>query len=38
MVTASGYVKRLPMEEFEAQSRGGKGKAGTRLATDDDKV
>lgn len=38
MVTASGYVKRLPILEFEAQSRGGKGKAGTKLSTDDDQV
>lgn len=38
ILTASGYVKRLPIEEFEAQSRGGKGKAGTKLATEDDKV
>jgi DNA gyrase subunit A len=38
IVTASGYVKRIPILEFEAQSRGGKGKAGTKLATDDDQV
>ena len=38
MVTTSGYVKRLPILEFEAQSRGGKGKAGTKLATQDDQV
>ena len=24
MMTNSGYIKRLPIEEFEAQSRGGK--------------
>jgi DNA gyrase subunit A len=38
MMTNSGYIKRLPIEEFEAQSRGGKGKAGARLSTDDDSV
>jgi DNA gyrase subunit A len=38
MVTASGYVKRLSIKEFEAQSRGGKGKAGTKFATEDDQV
>ena len=32
MVTRSGYVKRLPVEEFEAQSRGGRGKAGAKLS------
>lgn len=38
MMTDSGYIKRLPIEEFEAQSRGGKGKAGTKLSGEDDKV
>jgi DNA gyrase subunit A len=37
-MTESGYIKRLPVEEFEAQSRGGKGKAGTRLSTETDAV
>ena len=38
MMTESGYIKRLPVAEFEAQSRGGKGKAGTKLSGQDDKV
>ena len=38
LVTRAGYIKRLPAEEFEAQSRGGKGKAGTKLSTDEDAV
>jgi DNA gyrase subunit A len=38
MMTRSGYIKRLSIEEFESQSRGGKGKAGTRLSNDDDEV
>ena len=38
MMTASGYVKRVPILEFEAQSRGGRGKAGAKLSADDDAV
>jgi DNA gyrase subunit A len=38
IVTRSGYVKRLPIEEFEAQSRGTKGKAGAKLSTEEDSV
>jgi DNA gyrase subunit A len=38
MITSSGYIKRLPVEDFEAQGRGGKGKAGARLSTEDDRV
>ncbi len=38
IVTKSGYVKRLPIDEFDPQSRGGKGKAGTKLSTDEDSV
>lgn len=34
----SGYIKRLPAEEFEAQSRGGKGKSGAKLSTEEDSV
>lgn len=37
-ITGSGYIKRMPLEEFEAQSRGGKGKMGARLSTDQDSV
>ena len=36
--TGSGYIKRVSIEEFESQSRGGKGKIGARLSTDDDSV
>ena len=38
IVTRAGYIKRLPSEEFEAQSRGGKGKAGTKMSTQEDAV
>lgn len=38
IVTNSGYIKRMSLKEFEAQSRGGKGKAGTKLADGDDTV
>lgn len=38
MMTDSGYIKRLPIEEFEAQSRGSKGKAGAKLSAEDDAV
>ena len=38
MITSAGYIKRLPIEEFEAQSRGGKGKAGARLSAEDESV
>ena len=31
VVTRSGYVKRMAVEDFGAQARGGRGKAGTRL-------
>ena len=30
MMTNSGYIKRLPIEEFEAQSRGGKVRTHTK--------
>jgi len=38
IITRSGYIKRMPILEFEAQSRGGKGKAGARLSTAEDSV
>jgi DNA gyrase subunit A len=38
VITRSGYIKRMPVEEFEAQVRGGKGKAGVRLSGDMDQV
>lgn len=38
LITGNGYIKRIPIEEFQAQSRGGKGKAGARLSTDQDSV
>lgn len=37
-ITVSGYIKRMPILEFEAQTRGGKGKIGARLSTDKDSV
>eukprot|EP01041_Mallomonas_annulata_P001538 gene1538-2966_t len=33
LLTKSGYIKRVPIMEFEAQSRGGRGKAGISMAT-----
>ena len=38
IMTHSGYIKRIPAEEFQAQSRGGRGKAGTKLSSDEDTV
>jgi DNA gyrase subunit A len=38
VITKSGYVKRVPIDEFEAQSRGGRGKAGAKLSNQDDLV
>lgn len=38
ILTHSGYIKRLAFDEFEAQSRGGKGKQGTKLKNVDDSV
>lgn len=38
IITRSGYIKRLPIQEFESQSRGGKGKAGAKLSTESDTV
>lgn len=38
MVMQSGYIKRIPLDEFEAQSRGGRGRNGAKLATDQDRV
>ncbi len=38
IITGKGYVKRIPYDEFESQSRGGKGKSGMRLDADGDSV
>lgn len=38
LLTASGYLKRMPLSEFEAQHRGGRGKLGTSLAGESDAV
>lgn len=38
MMTSSGYVKRVPILEFESQLRGGRGKAGAKLSAVDDAV
>ncbi len=35
MVTENGYIKRMPLDEFEQQRRGTRGKAGARMAQDD---
>jgi DNA gyrase subunit A len=38
VVTQSGYVKRMPVAEFEAQGRGTRGKAGARMSGEHDMV
>lgn len=38
IITKSGYIKRMSIAEFEAQQRGGRGKAGARLSTEKDAV
>jgi len=35
LVTEQGYIKRMPVDTFEAQSRATRGKAGTRMKEDD---
>jgi DNA gyrase subunit A len=35
LVTEQGYIKRMPVNTFEAQSRATRGKAGTRMKEDD---
>eukprot|EP00624_Nannochloropsis_granulata_P006949 evm.model.NODE_5579_length_11332_cov_19.341246.3 len=35
MVTEAGYIKRMPLDEFEQQRRGTRGKAGARMGQDD---
>ena len=35
LVTEQGYIKRMPVSAFEAQSRATRGKAGTRMKEDD---
>ena len=35
IVTEDDYVKRMPLDQFEAQNRGGKGIIGTRLKEED---
>lgn len=35
-LSKEGYIKRLPIDTFKAQSRGGKGVVGTGLKDDDD--
>lgn len=35
LLTEQGYIKRMPVSTFEAQSRATRGKAGTRMKDDD---
>lgn len=35
LLTEQGYIKRMPVSEFDAQSRATRGKAGTRMKEDD---
>jgi DNA gyrase subunit A len=35
MITEQGYIKRMPVSTFEAQSRATRGKAGTKMKEDD---
>lgn len=32
LITDNGYIKRIPIQEFQSQSRGGKGKAGAKMS------
>ena len=36
LLTEAGYLKRMPVNEFESTSRGSRGKAGTKTHEDDD--
>jgi len=36
LLTEAGYLKRMPVNEFESTSRGSRGKAGTKTQEDDD--
>ncbi len=36
LLTAAGYLKRMPVNEFESTSRGSRGKAGTKNQQDDE--
>ncbi|CAM9940419.1 unnamed protein product, partial [Phaeothamnion confervicola] len=38
VATAAGYIKRMPLEEFAAQNRGTRGKAGAKMSDDEDVV
>lgn len=38
IVTQSGYIKRVPIATFEAQSRGGRGKTGAKLSDKEDVI
>ena len=33
-MTSSGYIKRMPIDEFESQNRGSRGKLGTTMKSD----
>ena len=36
LLTETGYLKRMPVNEFESTSRGSRGKAGTKSQDDDE--
>ncbi|MDC3118735.1 DNA gyrase subunit A [Prochlorococcus sp. AH-716-K03] len=36
LLTSAGYLKRMPVSEFESTSRGSRGKAGTKTQKDDE--
>jgi len=36
LLTEAGYLKRMPVSDFESTSRGSRGKAGTKTKEDDD--
>lgn len=38
MLTQSGYIKRMPLSDFDQQSRGTRGKAGAKMQDSDDVV
>ncbi|CAN0149786.1 unnamed protein product [Discosporangium mesarthrocarpum] len=38
VLTAAGYIKRMPLQEFSAQRRGTRGKAGAKMSGEEDLV
>ncbi len=36
IITTSGYIKRIPLDEYKSQVRGGKGKISAKLNNEED--